>query len=384
MIQPAISKQKVAFVASIYGHLAAFHQPFMKWFQEQGFEVHAYGHEDAGKKEIKSLGVVCHDIPFQRSPYHLDNIQALKEITRSFKTEAFQVVHVHTPVASVLGRIAAKRNQVPCVLYTAHGFHFFKGAPWKNWLTFYLIEKLMARHTDYLVTINQEDYIRAKKFPVRKEVLFVRGVGVDSQTYKVVQKNEVQNKRKQLGLTPDDFVIACVAELNDNKNQVQLIKAVYRLVKDYPMIKCLLIGSGKEEFKLRKMVQTMDLHENVRFLGFRKDIPELMELADVVTLLSKREGLPRALMEGLVAGKPLVVTDVRGNSDLVVNGKNGFVVKVGDIAATATAFEHLMVHREDLQVMGKMSAQISKQYDLSIILKEMANVYQKAIISAIR
>lgn len=370
---------KVAFVASVYRHLAAFHIPYMKWFQLHGFDVHAYALADIGKEEIERIGVTCHDISFQRSPFQLDNFRALKQLTESFQEERFQVVHVHTPVASVLGRIAAKKSNVPAVLYTAHGFHFFEGAPLKNWLTFYPIERLMAKYTDYLVTINEEDFRRAQRFQVKKEVLFVKGVGVDRDGYGFGSQSEQRKKetREKLGIGETDFVIICVAELSERKNQVQLIEAVRQLKTDVP-VTCLLVGNGESEEKLKAMVDRLGLSEKIQFLGFRKDVPELIEMADVVTLLSKQEGLPRAIMEALASGKPIVTTDVRGNRDMVVHGENGFVVGLGNVEETVRAFEMLSNRRSILDKMGEKSWELSGQYDTTFILKEMEHIYTKA------
>ncbi|SIQ33799.1 glycosyltransferase family 4 protein [Domibacillus enclensis] len=371
------ARPKVAFVASVYRHLAAFHLPYMKWFQLQGFDVHAYGLPDNGKEEVERIGVLCHDVTFQRSPFQLDNIRALKQLTASFQQEGFQVVHVHTPVASVLGRIAAKRSNVPAVLYTAHGFHFFEGAPLINWLTFYPVERIMAKYTDYLLTMNEEDFKRARRFPVKQEVLFVKGVGVDRSGFLGENDQRKKETRARLGIGEKEFVIVCVAELSDRKNQVQLIEALHQLKTNRP-VRCLLVGNGEGEEKLRQMTAAYGLSDVIRFLGFRKDVPELIEASDVVTLLSRQEGLPRALMEGLAAGKPIVTTDVRGNRDLVVHGQNGYVVGLGHVEETVWAFDRMINRPHMLKEMGGQSRELSRQYDTFFILKEMERVYKRA------
>ncbi|WNS81211.1 glycosyltransferase family 4 protein [Domibacillus sp. DTU_2020_1001157_1_SI_ALB_TIR_016] len=370
-------RPKAAFVASVYRHLAAFHIPYMKWFQLNGFDVHAYALPDHGKEEVERIGVVCHDIPFQRSPFQADNLRALKQLTDSFQEESFQVVHVHTPVASVLGRIAAKRSSVPTVLYTAHGFHFFKGAPLKNWLTFYPVERIMAKYTDYLITMNDEDFTRAKRFPVKQEVLFVKGVGVDRSGFSSQSEQRRQETRGKLGISDDGFVIACVAELSARKNQVQLLEALHQLNTSVP-VTCLLVGNGEAEEDLKAIVKRDGLSERVQFLGFRKDIPELIEAADAITLLSKQEGLPRALMEGLAAGKPIITTNVRGNRDLVIHGENGYVVELGNVKETVWALEQLISRPDERKKMGMKSRELSCQYDEAFILKEMSHLYEKA------
>lgn len=370
-------RPKAAFVASVYRHLSAFHKPYIQWFQLHGFEVHAYSLPDHGKEEVERMDVICHDIPFQRSPFQADNLRALKQLTNSFQKEAFQVVHVHTPVAGVLGRIAAKRSKVPAVLYTAHGFHFFKGAPLKNWLTFYPVERIMARYTDYLVTMNEEDFFRAKQFPVKREVLFVKGVGVDQREFSHDNETCRLQTRSKLGIEENGFVIACIAELSERKNQMQLLKALRQLHTKRP-VTCLLVGNGDQEEELKEMAKEYGLTDIVQFLGFRKDVPALIKAADVVTLLSKQEGLPRALMEGLAAGKPIITTNVRGNRDLVIHGQNGYIVELGNIEETVQAFESMINRPDDLKEMGERSRELSCQYDEAFILKEMEKLYEKA------
>src|SRR5690606_11678819 len=210
---------KVAFLAAVYRHLEAFHLPYIKLLQQKGCEVHAYAYPDQGKIEVQNKGVICHDIQFKRTPFHVNNMKALMMLFQSFKVEPFDLIHVHTPVASVLGRIAAKMSGNPFVIYTAHGFHFFTGAPILNWLLYYPVERLLSRWTDYLITINEEDYQRAKRFPVRREVLYVQGVGIDINQFLLLNEMEIRKqKRKELGIRENDFVILSVAELNKNKN----------------------------------------------------------------------------------------------------------------------------------------------------------------------
>lgn len=159
-----MKSRKIAFVATVYRHLEAFHLPFMNLFLKKGCEVHAYASPDHGKNGVLKAGIICHDVSFQRTPFHINNVKALFKLYQSFKKEYFDIIHVHTPVAGILGRWAAKIVGIPCVMYTAHGFHFFSGAPILNWLLYYPAERWTAKWTDYLITINDEDYQRAKIF----------------------------------------------------------------------------------------------------------------------------------------------------------------------------------------------------------------------------
>ncbi|MDR0169666.1 glycosyltransferase family 4 protein [Bacillus paranthracis] len=372
--------RKVAFVATVYRHLEAFHIPYIKFLQEKGFEVHAYGAPDHGKDGIVEIGVVCHEIPFSRNPMNRDNIRALKELTNSFKKEGFDLIHVHTPVASIIARIAAKKAKVPRVIYTAHGFHFFDGAPLINWMIYYPVERIMARYTDTIVTINEEDFKRAQSFSVRDSIQFVPGVGVNTKQFILHNESEIQLlKRNELKLNEKDFVILCVAELNDNKNHKQLLEAMNILRHKYENIKCLIVGMGEDYQSLQDEVNQLDLNKIVKFLGFRKDIVELLAISSVVTLFSKREGLPKALLEALAAAKPIIATDVRGNRDLVIDGKNGYLVPVSDVNKTVQAFEKLIDKSVDALEMGNASLALANKYDLDTIMCQMDKIYTKSV-----
>ncbi|WP_405080394.1 glycosyltransferase family 4 protein [Paenibacillus chitinolyticus] len=369
--------RRVAFVATVFRHLEAFHIPYMKLLQEQGIEVHAYGHTDHGLEGIKKNGIKCFDIPFVRNPFHPKNIQAYRMIKKMLRQEDYGMIHVHTPVASIVTRLAALQAKVNPIIYTAHGFHFHKGASLINWLIYYPIERIMARFTDFLITINKEDYNRAKFFAVRQKVLFIPGVGIDSTEYNIENSLVVRrNKRKELSIMESDFVILCVAELNKNKNQIQLIRAVQLLHNKYPHLKCVMVGTGKMESEYEAVIQEKGLTNVIKIIGFRRDVPELLAAADAVTLLSYREGLPKSLLEALSAGKPIVATNIRGNSDLVSDGINGFLVQINDDKGTAAAFEKLMSDEFLCRNMGVNGLNFSKEYDITNILPQVNEIYR--------
>lgn len=373
-------KKKISFVATVYRHLEAFHLPFMKLLQEKGYEIHAFARPDNGKKGVEEQGIVCHDIPFQRSPFHFDNIKALRVLVKRFKEEKFSMVHVHTPVASILGRIAARITDVPTVIYTAHGFHFFKGAPWLYWILYYPVERLMAHWTDFLITINEEDYQRAKNFKVKRKVLYVPGVGVDTSFF-AVDSHEITRKkiREGLNLSGEDFVILYIAELNHNKNQLQIIETIHSLGEKGRGIKVFFAGDGDYRQQLEVRAKKFGLENVIYFLGYRKDIRELLIASDCVALLSKREGLPKALLEALAAGKPILATNVRGNRDLVVQNENGYLVPVGDIKATTDALIRLKEDPKRRKYMSMMSLKLAKKYDMQIILRKMEEIYDQVL-----
>jgi len=292
------------------------------------------------------------------------------------KEVQFPLVHVHTPVAAFITRLACQRTNTHPVLYTAHGFHFYKGAPLKNWLLYYNMEKLAAHWTDGLITINEEDYKAAQKFKLRRngKVFFVPGVGVDianlEQRIASIDRSE---KRKELGLSVDTTVIITVGELNANKNHIQVLEALSKV--NNTNFHYLVVGNGENEQKLQKAVNKLMLQDKVSFLGFRRDVPELLAASDVFVLTSRREGLPKAVLEAMAVRLPIIATDVRGNRDLVKSGENGYLVPLDDVEQTATAIERIIDSGDLRRSMGEKSKELVKQYDLKNIIPQMEEIY---------
>jgi len=370
------SFEKVLFVATVESHLLNFHIPYMKLLQGKGYEVHVATKLGNRQQEFDEIGVIKHNVDFSRSPYSPKVFKSLEQMEKLLKEIQFSLVHVHTPVAAFVTRLACQRTNTHPVLYTAHGFHFYKGAPLKNWLLYYNMEKLAAHWTDGLITINEEDYKAAQKFKLRKngKMFFVPGVGVDvvslEQRIASIDRSE---KRKELGLSADAAVIITVGELNANKNHIQVLEALSKLNKTN--FHYLIVGNGEDEQKLQKAVNELLLRDKVSFLGFRRDVPELLTASDVFILTSRREGLPKAVMEAMAVGLPIIATDVRGNKDLVKSGENGYLVSLDDAEQTAIGIDRL-IDSEDLQrSMGGKSKELVKQYDLKNIIPQMEEIY---------
>lgn len=374
--------RKVAFVASIFGHFRAFHRPFIQWFLDQGWEVYAYAKPDGSESVLQAMGVKCQAIAMERSPLSRHNLRAYRQLREGFREQQFELVHVHTPVASVIGRLAAAAAKVPAVLYTAHGFHFFTGAPLVNWLVYYPVERWLARKTDFLLTINQEDYERATRFPVREQVFQVPGVGVEVPPLVAEEVTRVRAKlRQELALDPEAFVFLCIAEFNVNKNHKQILDALQELQRAGRLqgLQCLFVGRGPDEGRLRAQIGERKLQNTVRVLGYRKDVPDLLLASDAVVLTSKREGLPRALLEAMAAGKPILATNTRGSRDLVANGENGWLVPISAVGDTVRAMEHFLQHPLQVQKMGQQSRLMVESYKLPQVRTRMAEIYHIAM-----
>lgn len=371
-------KKKVLFVASVYRHLTAFHLPYIKYFQRNGYVVYAAAGEDMKvREELEALNVHCIDIAFSRSPVSKDNIAAYKQLKKLFSEMTFELVHVHTPVAALLTRRAFQVAKHGKIVYTAHGFHFFDGSPKQNWLIYYTAEKIAAKWTDHLITINKEDYISAQKLLPNDQISNVHGVGVEFDTVRLSEEEKAK-LRQEIGLIEDHVMIAFVAELNANKNHQFLLRNWSKLKDNIPQAALCIIGTGELEQQLKKFVKTENL-QDVHFLGYRNDVPSLLQISDIVTLLSYREGLPKSIMEAMVEGLPCVVTNTRGLRDLISDEKNGYVVNHGDEDALVNAFGRLVESKQLRETMGGEAKELVKPYLLENVLMEYVEIYEKLL-----
>ncbi|WP_227762460.1 glycosyltransferase family 4 protein [Zhaonella formicivorans] len=371
------TKEKVLFIATVYTHLAAFHKPFIQMLQKEGYEVHAAASSAEGRlEEIQEIGVICWEIPFARSPYSLGNVQAYRRLRTLLKEHYFDLIHIHTPVAAFLGRYLAKATNQGPVLYSAHGFHFYQGAPLRNWLIYYTAERLAAHWTDGLIVMNEEDFNAGKKlkFIPDKNLFYVHGVGVDLNLYS--NNKPKTSLRQELQLLQDKVVITCIAELIPRKNHIFLLEAWKILANKYDNINLILVGDGKLKSNLESKVKTEKI-PRIYFLGFRNDVPLIIQDSDIITLLSKHEGLPRCIMEAMACGKPVVATDVRGSRDLVRHNKTGLLVSLNNISELIEAFEKLISNKSLREQMGQAGREAIEAYSLDNVLKEMEKIYRQ-------
>ena len=319
--------KKILFVATVDSHIRSFHLPYLKMMHDKGWEVHVATN---GKEEFPCCDKK-HTIRMERSPFKPNNLKAIKQMKKLLKKEHFDIIHCHTPMGSVVTRMAAKeaRKNGTRVIYTAHGFHFYTGAPLINWLLFYPVEKYLAKYTDTIVTINKEDYNRAKKkFSKRcHDIQYVHGVGIDPKKFdfKMTAK-EKHDLRASLGLKDDDFVMIFPARLDKNKNQGFLIKCMPELIKENPKIHLLLPGQDELNGEYQKLAARLNVDNNVHFLGIRNDIPKLLKVSNIAVSSSKREGLPVNIIEAIYSHKYIVAANCRGIKDIIKTEENGSII----------------------------------------------------------
>ena len=338
--------KKVLFVATVTRHINAFHIPYLKWFKEQGYEVHVASN---GGENIEYCDKHF-NIPFERFPIKLGNIKAYKQLKSIIDENQYEIIHCHTPVGGVITRLAARKARKKYhtrVIYTAHGFHFYKGAPLLNWIIYYPIEKWLSKYTDCLITINEEDYQRAKsKFKKAKRIELVHGVGVDENKFKQDMTEEEKLKlREELGIEKEDFVIIQVGELNKNKNQIMSIEAMKMVIKVKANIKLLLVGTGTLKRVYENKIKEYGLEKNIMLLGFRTDVPKLLRISNCLISTSKREGLPINVIEAQISRLPVIATNCRGNCDLVPREN---LVKIGDTEKLALKIVKICNNKENI------------------------------------
>ena len=315
--------KKILFVTHNGRFLVQFELNDIRILQEMGYEVQCAtnfkGEFMRADAETTEHGVICQQVDIERSPAKLkSNYRAYKQIKTLMKKECFEALHCHTPMGGVVGRLAANATGTKPVLYTAHGFHFYRGCPLKNKLIYQTAETFLARYTDAQITINQEDYAAAQKFPLRGKAYYVPGIGVDVQKIASVQVDRVA-KRKELGIPEDAFAFLTVGELIPRKGHELLIRAFAKL--NISGVQLLICGSGREKEHLTALIKELEISDRAHLLGFRNDIYELLKCADAFVFPSKQEGLPVALMEAMAAGLPCIASRIRGNVDLLPDSR---------------------------------------------------------------
>lgn len=352
----------------------SFFKPHIKMLTEEGFKVDiACNYTDLPLDSLYSeLGCAFHQIDFSRSPLSTSNIKAYKQLKSVIENGNYDIVHCHTPNASVITRLVCRklRNKSGLkVLYTAHGFHFFKGAPLKNWIFYYPVEKICSYFTDVLITINNEDYTLAQKKLKAKQTKYVHGVGIDLSRFENVEVDRAA-KRRELGVPEDAILLLSVGELNENKNHQIVISGLKKI--NNPKLHYVIAGIGEKRQDLLELANNFELDDRVHLIGYRDDMAEIYKVSDIFVFPSYREGLSVALMEAMACGLPVVCSKIRGNIDLI--DENGGVFFDADGVESFNAAIHKIVSA-DLNAMGANNIISINKYSLENVLLEMKIIY---------
>ncbi len=377
--------KKALVMASVASMIDLFNMENIKILRDLGFDVHVacnfkFGSITSQKRvnefrvELESSGIKTFQLPVPR------RISAFSDIIKSFKLmrqlcqdNSYQIVHCHSPIGGVIARFACKnqRKNGTKIIYTAHGFHFFKGASIKNWMIYYPVEKFLAKYTDILITMNEEDYKTANKFK-STTVKYVPGIGVDTDEIKNVKVDRV-SKRLEFGIKYNDFILLSVGQLSKRKNHKVIVNALSKITDE--KVKLLICGLGELENYLSDLVKQLNLEERVVFAGYRNDIKELLYIADCFVFPSLQEGLPVALMEAMSAGLPVVCSKIRGNTDLIENGKGGFLVDSQDVGGFAKALSDIINDKKISKQMSAYNLTEINKFDSKSVNKIMKQIY---------
>lgn len=362
--------KRILICSTIIATVKAFLVPHIDMLKQMGYVVDVAGQMDSC--DINGIADHVYNIQFERNPFSRQNLKAAKQLKSIVRQNQYDIIHFHTPVAGAFGRYTIKelRNQGTRILYTAHGFHFYKGAPLLNWLIYYPVEKYLSKYTHTLITINNEDYERATKKFKKTEVVYVPGVGLDVDKFKNTVIDRVQ-KRCELGVPENATVLLSVGELNKNKNHIIGIRAM-ALCKNENLY-YLVCGQGPLKDPLKKEAVKLGVGDRVFFLGSRNDIPEILKASDIFIFPSLREGLPVSLMEAMASGLPCIASNIRGNRDLspryVIN-KNS-VEEYTDIINRIT----LNIKKANKEIADINYSKI-QNFSLSIIKRDLLNIYK--------
>jgi len=376
--------KRVLILTSVASMIDQFNMPNIKLLKEMGYEVHVACNFIEGntcsdeqitilKNNLLELNVQFEQIDFKRNVMKLaDNIKAYRQVHKLAKDNNYKFIHCHSPIGGVIGRLVGKATKTK-VIYTAHGFHFHKGAPLKNWLIYYPIERWLARYTDVLITINKEDYARAKNEFKAKKVEYIPGVGIDLKKFDIVEVNRYM-KRSELGLPKEAFVVLSVGELNKNKNQEVVIRAIAKI--NNPKIHYVICGQGQLDGYLRNLSKELGIENQVHLLGFRKDIPEICKSSDLFVFPSHREGLGIAALEAMACGLPIITSNVQGIVDYSIDGETGYICKPTDVDCFSKHIKSLYNDADKRSEMALNNIVAVKTFEINGVINKISNIYK--------
>ena len=369
--------KKVLFVATVVKtHIMEFHIPYLKLFKEHGWETTVIAKNDYENPNDCQIPYCDHyyDIPIERNPISFNNYKAFRQLKKLLNENHYDIIHCHTPVGGLLGRLASQKSRKELktrVIYTAHGFHFYKGAPTINWIVYYPVEKTLSWLTDAIITINKEDYELAKRKFHAKEIVYIPGVGVDFERLNIGE-NRLSKKtfREQFNIPPNGKIILSVGELNDNKNHRVVINAIKSLDNYYYII----CGSGPLHSGYRQLAKELGVEDRIIMPGYRDDVNVFYSMADYFAFPSYREGLPVSIIEAMAFGLPILCTDIRGSSDLVEEEINGVFFDPNSSKSFIEALQKL--NSLDLKKISDNNIRKAKLLSTDVLKEQYAKVYK--------
>lgn len=356
-------------------------KPCLQAANDMGYKIFL-GVNRNNPEELKTdavFDVHMYDSHTYRSIFKIrDNYTAYKNLVMLLKQNDIEVIHCNTPIGGLVGRFAGRKMKVQKIIYTAHGFHFYKGAPLFNRTILKWAEKIMAHWTDAIITMNEEDYEAAKKFRLRNngQVYKVHGVGIDLSEYNSI-KIDKHKIRESLGLKDDDIVCISMGDLIKRKNYGTAISAIAKC--KCTNVHYIICGTGPEQIALQKLAESLGVRDRIHFLGFRSDIKELLQASDIFLFTTLQEGLPRSLMEAMASGLPCIVSKIRGNVDLIDDGKGGYLCEANDSDSFAEKLLFLIENPNIRKIHSNSNLERIKDFDVKAIKHEIREIYNEVL-----
>ncbi len=382
--------KKVLIITTVSGFLYKFEMENVKLLQELGYEVHYAANRYVpnyiyDESELERNGIVFHHIDIAQSPYERKmNKKALGQLAAIIEKEDIRLIHCHTPVGGMLGRLAGKKyaGRGVKVIYTTHGFHFYKGAPKSTYMMFYMAEKYLAKYTDVIITINSEDYSNARKFRMREGgmVYKIPGVGIDLEAFQPMGEEERREARRSLGISSDTFFLISVGEFSRNKNHISVINMLKKMQEDGSLgnLRYGICGDGYYREELEQAVRQNGLSDVVTFYGYRTPVQPVLGCADAFIFPSRREGLGMAAVEALAMGIPVIAADNRGTREYMIPEENGYINKWDDVDSYIKNLQALRtLSPERLKKMKDYCRGSVEQFDKKNTALIMSGIYER-------
>lgn len=371
-----MENKKILIVTSSYLFVNLFLLPHIKYLATNGWFVHVASADDGSVIPFAHKQI---NIPISRSPFKADNIKAIKALKEIIEKENYNIIHCHTPIGAMVARLAAckaRKTLGTKVIYTAHGFHFYNGAPLKNWLLYYTAEKCLAPLTDAIITINNEDYEMAQRHlsGIRNQYK-TSGIGYDLNHIGLLDKSQEEAVRKRHNINKNDFVCLYVASMCDRKNHNFILKSIPNILTEIPHLKMIFLGDGEKLEDNIRLTQQLGIAENVRFEGFQKNISDYLLMADIAISASKREGLPMNIIEEMYAGLAIVASEISGHTDLITNGQNGYLFTLGNSKEFVDKIIHLYNNPDKRAELGKNAQRNVSKYSVDNVIAQISRIY---------
>lgn len=374
------SPKKVLFVANVYKHLYTFHLPYIQMLKDNGCQVDVIATKD--DREVENADN-CYYWDLTRSPFSFKNIKAKKQLKELIEKEQYDLIHCHTATAAAVARMAAYKARGTYgtkVLYTAHGFHFYKGSPKLFWMMYFPIEKYLSRYTDGIILINTEDHKLVSERGFRnKKTYFINGIGINSKRFAEVNIEKDMLLRLEFGYSSDQFLMIYVAEYIHRKNHKFLVDASLELAKRIDDFKFLFVGRGILEQETKDYAKEIGADKYIDFLGVRWDLDKLFPICDIGVSSSLQEGLPMAVAEEMLCSLPVIASEDRGHKDLIIPEKTGYIFKQGDIDEFVGYVVEMYNSSEKRVEMGKNALENVQKFKIEQSLQSMAEIYSEVL-----